>query len=140
MCFLCRTITTWATGDFQLLGPSPGAPSRMQEGQRPPSFSPQPRLVPARVGCIPHASCTPRAPGSSLNKQAQSELDSPSRLVLGKLVGQRKGSLAFQLCSYSSRSFCPKGSFDVQNRLWCQYECSIVGVGDRQCPRQTVYL
>lgn len=47
----------------------------------------------------------------------------------GPPVHRRQGSLAFQPSSYSSRSFCPKGSCDVQNRLWCQYESSIVGLG-----------
>lgn len=42
--------------------------------------------------------------------------------------------------SYSSRSFCPKGSFDVQNRLWCHYESSIVRLGtDNALGRLFIY-
>lgn len=56
------------------------------------------------------------------------------------MVCWRKGSLAFRRRSYSSRSFCPKGSSDVQNRLWCQYESSIVRLGtDNALGRLFIY-
>lgn len=43
---------------------------------------------------MPRGPCTHRAPGYSLCKQAQSQLDSPSRLVLGKQVGWSVGGRA----------------------------------------------
>lgn len=79
-----------------------------------------------------------------LRHQAAASRNRPCRswtrpASLGKPVGGR-GSLAFWWHSYSSRSFCPKGSFDVQNRLWCQYESSIVQLGtDNALGRLFIY-
>lgn len=87
---------------------------------------------------IPRAPCTPRAPGCSLRKTG------PVAAGLTQQVWGSQSEEAFlgisAALSYSSRSFCPKGSSDVQNRLWCQYESSIVRLGtDNALGRLFIY-
>lgn len=75
---------------------------------------------------------------SSVNR-ARSSWTHPAGLFWGSQSEEGLLGISAAL-SYSSRSFCPKGSFDVQNRLWCQYESSIVRLGtDNALGRLFIY-